>query len=248
MEAVPSWHVHLTDGIRRIPPRLGSKALCVKVRQRTRPANGPGTHGKQLWSSFSYKGFVWGEMTKIWFSHPWLCLVVAGTWPENWGFSWASVLVSLVQKEQECAVSMLLTPRACHCSTASLLSLMLIPNSLMKLIIHLLSFVTLPFPKGYCFWICKVSLFVRNLARMEYFIANVLLILIISGFNFFLFFPLILNLFSFQLRTSLCCRPLPPHTCSSSHLRRWCRGKWSFPPLPHHCLSHLPMLHSLLGS
>ncbi|KAM9012573.1 RNA binding protein fox-1 homolog 1 isoform 8-T8 [Ara ararauna] len=26
-----------------------------------------------------------------------------------------------------------------------------------------------------------------------------------------------------QLRTSLCCRPLPPHTCSSSHLRRWCR-------------------------
>ncbi|XP_064415138.1 RNA binding protein fox-1 homolog 1 isoform X7 [Latimeria chalumnae] len=25
------------------------------------------------------------------------------------------------------------------------------------------------------------------------------------------------------LRTSLCCRPLPPHTCSSSHLRRWCR-------------------------
>ncbi|XP_057262588.1 RNA binding protein fox-1 homolog 1 isoform X10 [Pezoporus wallicus] len=27
-----------------------------------------------------------------------------------------------------------------------------------------------------------------------------------------------------QLRTSLCCRPLPPHTCSSSHLRRWCRG------------------------
>ncbi|XP_075292061.1 RNA binding protein fox-1 homolog 1 isoform X12 [Opisthocomus hoazin] len=25
-----------------------------------------------------------------------------------------------------------------------------------------------------------------------------------------------------QLRTSLCCRPLPPHTCSSSHLRRWC--------------------------
>ncbi|XP_064886817.1 RNA binding protein fox-1 homolog 1 isoform X16 [Columba livia] len=26
-----------------------------------------------------------------------------------------------------------------------------------------------------------------------------------------------------QLRTSLCCRPLPPHTCSSSHLQRWCR-------------------------
>ncbi|XP_069841501.1 RNA binding protein fox-1 homolog 1 isoform X3 [Dendropsophus ebraccatus] len=26
-----------------------------------------------------------------------------------------------------------------------------------------------------------------------------------------------------QLRTSLCCRPLPPHTCSSSHLRRWYR-------------------------
>ncbi|XP_063082531.1 RNA binding protein fox-1 homolog 1 isoform X19 [Cavia porcellus] len=25
-----------------------------------------------------------------------------------------------------------------------------------------------------------------------------------------------------QLRTSLCCRPLPPHTCSSPHLRRWC--------------------------
>ncbi|XP_058891589.1 RNA binding protein fox-1 homolog 1 isoform X8 [Acipenser ruthenus] len=25
-----------------------------------------------------------------------------------------------------------------------------------------------------------------------------------------------------QLRTSLCCRPLPPHTCSSSHLQRWC--------------------------
>ncbi|XP_069066685.1 RNA binding protein fox-1 homolog 1 isoform X3 [Pleurodeles waltl] len=25
-----------------------------------------------------------------------------------------------------------------------------------------------------------------------------------------------------QLRTSLCCRPLPPHTCSSSNLRRWC--------------------------
>ncbi|XP_058891594.1 RNA binding protein fox-1 homolog 1 isoform X13 [Acipenser ruthenus] len=24
------------------------------------------------------------------------------------------------------------------------------------------------------------------------------------------------------LRTSLCCRPLPPHTCSSSHLQRWC--------------------------
>ncbi|XP_058891590.1 RNA binding protein fox-1 homolog 1 isoform X10 [Acipenser ruthenus] len=27
-----------------------------------------------------------------------------------------------------------------------------------------------------------------------------------------------------QLRTSLCCRPLPPHTCSSSHLQRWCHG------------------------
>ncbi|XP_078414521.1 RNA binding protein fox-1 homolog 1 isoform X5 [Cetorhinus maximus] len=26
-----------------------------------------------------------------------------------------------------------------------------------------------------------------------------------------------------QLRKSLCCRPLPPRTCSSSHLRRWCR-------------------------
>ncbi|XP_069502902.1 RNA binding protein fox-1 homolog 1 isoform X17 [Ambystoma mexicanum] len=25
-----------------------------------------------------------------------------------------------------------------------------------------------------------------------------------------------------QLRTSLCCRPLPPRTCSSSNLRRWC--------------------------
>ncbi|XP_044089240.1 RNA binding protein fox-1 homolog 1 isoform X12 [Neovison vison] len=25
-----------------------------------------------------------------------------------------------------------------------------------------------------------------------------------------------------QLRTSLCCRPLPPHTCSSPHLQRWC--------------------------
>lgn len=28
-----------------------------------------------------------------------------------------------------------------------------------------------------------------------------------------------------QLRTSLCCRPLPPHTCSSPHLRRWCHGE-----------------------
>ncbi|XP_062820701.1 RNA binding protein fox-1 homolog 1 isoform X3 [Anolis carolinensis] len=27
-----------------------------------------------------------------------------------------------------------------------------------------------------------------------------------------------------QLRTTLCCRPLPPHTCSSSHLRRWCHA------------------------
>ncbi|XP_060116434.1 RNA binding protein fox-1 homolog 1 isoform X22 [Heteronotia binoei] len=26
-----------------------------------------------------------------------------------------------------------------------------------------------------------------------------------------------------QLRTTLCCRPLPPHTCSRNHLRRWCR-------------------------
>ncbi|XP_059754889.1 RNA binding protein fox-1 homolog 1 isoform X8 [Balaenoptera ricei] len=27
-----------------------------------------------------------------------------------------------------------------------------------------------------------------------------------------------------QLRTSLCYRPLPPHTCSSPHLRRWCHA------------------------
>uniref|UniRef100_A0A2K5WGZ7 RNA binding protein fox-1 homolog 1 n=1 Tax=Macaca fascicularis TaxID=9541 RepID=A0A2K5WGZ7_MACFA len=31
-----------------------------------------------------------------------------------------------------------------------------------------------------------------------------------------------------QLRTSLCCRPLPPRTCSSPHLRRWCHGEYQF--------------------
>lgn len=29
-----------------------------------------------------------------------------------------------------------------------------------------------------------------------------------------------------QLRKSLCCRPLQPRTCSSSHIQRWCHGEW----------------------
>lgn len=39
-----------------------------------------------------------------------------------------------------------------------------------------------------------------------------------------------------QLRKSLCCRPLQPRTCSSSHIQRWCHGErphsffsWPFP-------------------
>uniref|UniRef100_W5K4I4 RNA binding protein fox-1 homolog 1 n=1 Tax=Astyanax mexicanus TaxID=7994 RepID=W5K4I4_ASTMX len=32
-----------------------------------------------------------------------------------------------------------------------------------------------------------------------------------------------------QLRTSLCCRPLQPRTCSSSHIQRWCHERFRAP-------------------
>lgn len=35
-----------------------------------------------------------------------------------------------------------------------------------------------------------------------------------------------------QLRTSLCCRPLQPRTCSSSRIQRWCHGEHEFSSLP----------------
>uniref|UniRef100_A0A9J8BGP5 RNA binding protein fox-1 homolog 1 n=1 Tax=Cyprinus carpio carpio TaxID=630221 RepID=A0A9J8BGP5_CYPCA len=34
------------------------------------------------------------------------------------------------------------------------------------------------------------------------------------------------------LRTSLCCRPLQPRTCSSSRIQRWCHGEREFPSQP----------------
>lgn len=37
-----------------------------------------------------------------------------------------------------------------------------------------------------------------------------------------------------QLRTSICCRSLQPHTYSSSHIQRWCHGKTKC--LPHVCI------------
>lgn len=45
--------------------------------------------------------------------------------------------------------------------------------------------------------------------------------------------PLLFHVF-LQLRTSICCRPLQPHTHSSSHIQRWCHGK-NIMPATHFC-------------
>lgn len=121
-------------------PQAGSKALCVKVRQRTGPANTPG-HRERI--SEAAIRILCGRNEKN--------RALPGCSRANGAVQCFGEALS-VQEEQECA-------HHWHCVPAvapqPLSSVMLIPNSLIKLIIHLLSFVTLTFPKGHCFWSCE---------------------------------------------------------------------------------------------
>lgn len=91
---------------------------------------------------------------------------------------------------------------------------------------------------------CSLKGFIVSLNKLNNYLkeATVTLILIFSIMNLifrvscvFLWQNIVQNTHIFknslfflvflQLRTSICCRPLQPHTHSSSHIQRWCHGK-----------------------